>query len=458
MDSYLDIRAYLESFIPPAHLRFPKERGLARMKELLRLLDNPHLAYPTVHVAGTSGKGSTATLIAHLLTHAGYKTGLTISPHLQVINERIQVNGQMISVEKLSSMVGSIEPVIAKLTESELGKPTYFEILLALAFMHFAKEKVDIAVVEAGLGGSWDGTNVVAPLVGVLTNVGLDHTEILGPTVEDIAKDKAGIIKPGMTVVSGVEQESVQNILIANCKLTNCELKLLGRDFQVDIHQVKDYGSTFDFKMGERAFSNLSLALVGKHQVTNAAVALAVVFTLSKQGFSVSDAQVRSALTTAKFPGRLEVIQIYPRVLLDGAHNPDKIKVLLESLSLFPTWRSRWIGVVAFKKDKPVKEMLELLLPHMRLLIATEFSQVTDVGGGLTVPAKEIYAIACSIRSRKVKGRGKTFPIPNPQEGLKAAEEAAGSTGAIVVTGSLYLVGEIRERWHPMEELLHVAR
>lgn len=454
MEEYNTIRSYLESFIPPIGKRYPKELGLVRMKKILELLGNPHLQYKTIHVAGTSGKGSTATILSRILSTAGYKTGLTISPHLQLINERIQINGEMISLSNLILMVRAIEPVIKSIEKSALGKPTYFEILLAIAFNYFAKEKVDIAVVETGLGGTWDGTNVVNPVLAILTNVGLDHTEILGPTVEDIAKDKAGIIKEGVDVISGVEQDSVVQIVSEKIKLTNSQFYLLYKDFSYATNSISSQGCTFDFQFGEKKFENLQLSLLGKHQIKNASLGIVASLLLKKHGFTIEEKHIRSALETVVFPGRMEVIQQFPRVVLDGAHNSDKIKTVIDTLPLFQKKRPRWIAVVAIKKDKQAKEILNEILPNVKQLIVTEFTVTTDLGSEMAIPAKELYKIAISLRSRKVKARGKTFPIKNPKEAIQAALDSAGSTGSIIVTGSLYLVGEVREIWKPREKIL----
>lgn len=453
MHSYQDIVTYLESFLPNEQYLYPKEQGLERMKEFLRLLGNPHLAYPTVHVVGTAGKGSTATLLARILTCGGYKTGLHISPHLQVVQERMQVDGQFAPTSSLIELIQKqIKPIDKIMKTGPFGPASYYEHYWALSFLYFQKATVDIAVVEAGLGGTWDGTNALEPALGILTTVGLDHTEILGASVEEIARDKVGVVRERIPIVSGVKQASVKEIVGAKCKEQRAKLLLLGRDFDYKIVKLSDRGTTFHFN-GSNHYStiaNLELSLVGKHQVENASLAIAASLLLEASGFAISEDSIRQALDTAVMPGRLELVQSQPLVLLDGAHNPDKMSALIEALSLYPSQKR--IGVVAFKKGKNIEAMLALLLPYLEHIIVTQFSVAIYAGRQGSMPVEEIIPIIQKLAAQHeltVTIESEPRAMQAVQKGVKRATAGA----MILVTGSLYLVGEVREIWYPREKL-----
>ena len=449
MDRYKKLQRYLETFLPPANKRYPREYGLLRMKEWLRVLGNPHTKYKTVHIVGTSGKGSTATILSHILTTAGYKTGLTISPHLQSMTERIQINGEPIELPVLESLVAGRKTPLQQMKEGPYGLPSYYEVLLGLAFLQFAKEKVGVAVVEAGLGGSFDGTNVIHPVAGIITTIGLDHTDILGDTIEKIAKDKTGIIKRKMDVIVGADQPSVQDIAMIAAEAAGDQCLRIGKEFSYNVTEATFRGSSFDLTLKGKTISNLFVSLAGEHQVHNASLAAVCALRLENKGFSVGERVIRRALKTVFVPGRFELVEQFPKVVIDGAHNPDKIKALLDSLKLFTT--KRWYVVFAAKKDKNVKDMLALLYPRSSFIIATEFSQTTDVGKSMAMPVEEIRDIGRSLRSRQTRAKAKTFMIKDPLEAVRRAKEAAGSEGSVLVTGSLYLVGELRNHWFPVD-------
>lgn len=449
MDPYKKLQRYLESFLPPPSKKYPREFGLLRMKEWLRVLGNPHTKYKTIHIVGTSGKGSTATLLSHILTTAGYKTGLTISPHLQSMTERIQINDEPIHLSALITLVEGLTGPLKQMEEGAYGLPSYYEILLGLAFLHFAKEKVGVAVVEAGLGGQFDGTNVITPLAGIVTTIGLDHMDVLGDTIEKIAKDKLGIIKPKMDVIIGASQPSVQEIAAIAAEAAGDPCLRIGKEFSYTVTEQTFRGSSFDLTLNGKTLSNLFVSLAGAHQVHNAALATVCALRLEKKGFSVGERVIRRALKTAFVPGRFELVEQFPKVVIDGAHNPDKIAALLETLKLYPT--KRWYVVFAAKNDKNVKDMLALLYPRSSFIVATEFNQTTDVGKRMAMSVEEIRAIGRSLKSRQTRAKAKTFMITDPLEALQKAKEAAGSEGSVLVTGSLYLVGELRNHWYPVD-------
>ncbi len=537
INNYEQAVRYLESFIGKVRFRidpqFLKHHDpLERMRTLLNLLDNPQDKFQSVLVGGTAGKGSTAYLISHILTTCGYKTGLTISPHLQRINERLQINEQQISDLHFSEMVKAMVPAIKLMGKMEVGAPSYFEIVVALAFVYFAKEKVDIAVVEVGMGGEFDATNTLYPLVSVLTNVYLDHTQILGNTVEEIARTKAGIIKKlkiknkKLRIVSGVKQLSVIKIIEERCEKVGAKLFRLGEDFDFEIKKETPRGSIFDLiLLHDRVtkLNDLRLSLLGDYQVENASLAIKTVLELEKAGFSVLEENIRQALQTAFFSGRFEIINLarQPHVAddarpalsrnqtalrslserrpqterkssfsssasglsrsnsqltLDGAHNPTKMKLFTKSLQhLFP--KHKKIFIIAFKRDKDTKEMLKYIVQAADRIIVTEFEAKTDMAINASADALNIKSQISSLRrsaaealARKWQGFGWQANIKYDgkvmvekdsgkalEKGLKIIQQPArnaessdaggsNSSAILVVTGSLYLVGEIRNK------------
>ena len=482
---------YLEGFIGKIIFSTQKsEDPLRRMRILLKLLGNPQNEFKSVLIGGTAGKGSTAYLLSHILITAGYKTGLTVSPHLQKINERLQINEQSISDKEFTKMVNSMIRIIEAMKKMEMGAPSYFEILITMAFKYFFEKKVDIAVVEVGMGGEFDGTNTLSPLIAVLTNVGLDHTNILGNTVEEIAKTKVGIIKrgpvagflpvsvhsknshvraagipstrttPTFSVISGVRQPSVIKIVEDRCKKVGARLSLLWRDFGYKIKKINHSGSVFDLTIDSdriRKLNGLHLSLLGQYQAENASIAVKTIFELRRFGFKISDEVIKKALKTSFFPGRFELIKrrtkqnsVVPRnqrriqrgsaIVLDGAHNPTKMKAFLATLKkLYP--KGKKIFVIAFKSDKAISEMLKQITEVADVIIATEFKAKTDMS---------LHASAQAIRIKdellKLKYRGKIAVEKNSEKALDKALaiQQPDSKTIIIITGSLYLVGEIR--------------
>ena len=488
--SYEKAVEYLESFIGKVRFEITPEflkhhDPLERMRVLLSLLGNPQNKFPSVLVGGTSGKGSAVYLISHILTTAGYKTGLTLSPHLQKINERIQINNKEISDNEFTKLTTSMIRIIEKMKKMKIGVPSYFEILVAMAFTYFAREKIDIAVVEVGMGGEFDATNTLNPLIAVLTNVGLDHTKVLGNTVEKIAKTKAGIIKTEdlrfrlgeftnlqslivsrrhPIIVSGVTQQSVIEIVESKCKDVNAKLNLLWRDFGYKVKKENIKGINFDFISHEETLENLKLSLLGNYQVENASIAVKTVLQLRKfaclpagRGFKVSDNVIRKALKTSFFAGRFEVVRLTSfahhkislTLILDGAHNPTKMKAFLETLKeLFP--KEKKIFIVGFKFDKDIKKMLKEILPVADKIIVTEFKGKTDMKVHASASAFKI-AKEINLACRQA-GKLSNKVIKVEKNSKKALKKALGNLTMeqfnngtiIVITGSLYLVGEVR--------------
>jgi dihydrofolate synthase/folylpolyglutamate synthase len=401
-------------------------------------------------VGGTSGKGSTSTIIASLLG-TQYKVGLHTSPHLEKVNERIQVNNALgralvdMSDEEFVSVFNEVLPVVHQMELTEWGPPSYFEILAAMAFVYFVREQVDIAVIEVGMGGRYDGTNVVDPLVAVLTNVGLDHVEVLGDSVEKIAEDKVGIIKKGIDVVSGVTQPSVIDLVEKTCRDVGASLSLLSRDFTFQIQQQSQEGSVFEYAStdaigGEpHVYKDLQISLLGEHQVQNASLALRTVELLAKKGFLLDEDTIRQGLVTVSIPGRLEVVSTDPFIILDGAHNGDKAHALSHAMkTIFPM--KKVIIVLALKEGKLAPDILKELLTIASSFILTSFAVKIDVG--------EIQSQDAHVLAELIHEVDPTMPIdviPDPVQALDVAESAATKNSVILVTGSLYLIGSLRQ-------------
>lgn len=415
LKTFHDAINYLESLKPETGSKL-YIGTLDRINDLLERLGNPQRGINFVHVGGTAGKGSTCYMIAAMLQAAGYKTGLHVSPHIEDVRERLQINGQFIREDQFVAYVHHIAPVMeAMRATSPHGAPSYFEALLAIAFQYFKDKKVDIAVVEVGMGGTLDGTNVITPKVAVLTNVGLDHTQFLGDTVEKIAHDKVGIFKMGIDVVSGVTQPSVRAIVRAKAKGLGCYLQLLGDDFD----------------------KNIPATIHVPYQRKNASLAIAAIRALKKHGFTVSDDVIQTSLASVKIPGRFE---IFPKllatnyqlpVILDGAHNPDKVQALREAIAVvFPDKKIRF--VFAAKKDKNIIEMIKILEPIAKKFYFTKFLQSTDFGKDFSFDPKEFSTTVGSEVFKTSDGA------------LQKAQDESDKDDVICVTGSLYLVGEVR--------------
>lgn len=405
---------------------------LGQMRRLLSELGDPHHGLPVLHIGGTSGKGSTATIAARILREAGYRVGLHVKPHLETVEERFVVNGKSIDPSRLIAMLDG-----ASEAARQVG-PTWYELTVAIAFQHFREERVDIAVVEVGLGGTHDGTNVVEPRAVVLTNVDLDHVEVLGDTVEKIATDKVGIIKPGVRVVCGASQASVRKIVEARCELMRAPLWELGRELGYRVGELGPDGAVFDLDLPGRRLSGLRIGLQGAHQVANTSLAVAGVEALRSSGYSVSEEALRRGLATVDVPGRLEVVNARPLVLLDGAHNPAKMTALAEALrALYPS--RPMTAVLAFKRGHDLAQTLAPLLPLLRYAVLTRFDAETDYGRDQSVDPSVILKTIDDLGINV-----ETVVETDPIRAMQSTLERASTNDLICITGSLYLVGKLR--------------
>ena len=404
---------------------------LGPIMTLMDRLDHPERKFFSIHVGGTSGKGSTATYIANILSEAGYRVGLFTKPHLSSVRERFVINGRPITAGELFDL---IEQVSRRMAE----KPTWFELTTALAFQYFHMQAVDLGVIEVGLGGKYDATNVILPEVSVLTNVGLDHTEILGNTVEEIAADKIGIIKTGKRVISGVTQPSVIKIVEDTCLHSGSKLDLLGRDFNCANVELSRSGSKFSFISSGEQYHEISLPSLGYHQVLNAVLATSTAKTMSEMGFQVNEAAIRAGLAETHMPGRMEIVGSNPTLLLDGAHSPPKMASLAEALrNLFPGVQIT--AVLAFSEGHDFAGTLAVLAPFITQAILTNFNAISDYGSRHAQPPEILGELI-----------EQNFPHINwlieqdPINAVVLAKKLTKPEGLICVTGSIFLVGQVR--------------
>jgi dihydrofolate synthase/folylpolyglutamate synthase len=450
-DQYQVCLREIESYIPSKGRIFT----LDRITQLLSRLGNPHVAYPVIHVGGTAGKSSTSAMIAQMLTESGYRTGLHTSPHLVSATERLIIDGVCIPEEKFILLWHAVKPHVVAISEIlDMGKPTYFEILVCMMFLYFKNEHIDVAVVEVGLGGKVDGTNVVDSAVAVLTNVGLDHTEILGNTVEEIVMDKREIIKPGKISVSGVTQETVRAAVIDKAHTVASMLYLLGRDFHTEHIRSSTgasyVGCVFDYVSSDRTIRNIELGMIGEYQVTNAAVAITAVIHL--EHFVVSDDAIRRALMDLSYPGRFEYVNHDTHTyIIDGAHNPMKIGAFVSSVkTVYPAMR--FPIVMAVKDDKDIQHIMEYLIPIASEFHFVSFSPTLDIKHA-SMSHTDYLAQAVNTIDESMR----VYQYQSVEACLQSIEQTQ-SASPIIITGSLYFVGKIHDLWEiPFQMTKHAA-
>ena len=414
---------------------------LERMRVLLSLIGNPHERLPAIHVAGTKGKGSTCAMIASILTAAGHRTGLYISPHILAFEERMTVDGIRPTPEELVGLVNQLLPAIAHM-DGLPGQmqPTYFELATAIAWLYFQDRRADFAVLETGLGGRLDSTNVCCPLVTVITNVSRDHTQILGSTVRQIAWEKAGIIKPGIPVVSGVSHVDAIEIVEQFCRERDAPLRLLGREIRVTARHRhaaasanEDGDSSIDVRTSHSEWRGIPVSLRGAHQATNAALVLAAIDELRQCGVSISEVAVRAGMADVRWPGRIEVVSRHPTVVIDAAHNWESVRALIATLREEFRPRRRLL-IFAATRDKDVSGLLRLLLPEFDTIIFTKY-----IDNPRGVPAAELQSFVRSVSNREV------HLAEDPPSAWRLAQRWAGPDDLIAVTGSFFLVAELRD-------------
>jgi dihydrofolate synthase/folylpolyglutamate synthase len=405
---------------------------LDRLRALLARLGDPHKRLRIVHVAGSKGKGSTAAMLAAVLGRAGYRTGLFTSPHLCRVEERFQVDGQPISDAELSTLLGEVRDAARP-----AAPPTFFEVATAVGFLHFVRRRVDAAVLEVGLGGRLDSTNVCRPAVALITSISFDHTGLLGDRLASIAREKAGIVKAGRPVVSGATGREARAVIEEVCRDRRAPLAQLGVDFHYRYEPGwVDAGGTrlprVEVVTRRRRWPACELNLLGEHQAANAAVAVACVERLREQGWHLPDAAVAAGLAEVAWPARMEVLGRRPLVVLDCAHNVASAAALADTLrtSFAPT--RRWL-VFAGSGDKDLVGMFRVMAPLFEHAFLTRYANSPrgvppEQLAGLLRAAGDLPATLC----------------PTPADAWRAARARAGWNDLICITGSVFLAGELR--------------
>ena len=421
----------------------PSDLKLDRMLALLRRLGDPHRRLRVIHIAGSKGKGSASAMLAGILQQAGYQTGLFTSPHLGRIEERIQVAGQPITPEDLTGLVEELAPAVRDFDRRlpEGKRPTFFELITALGFLAFIRRRVDVAVLEVGLGGRFDSTNVVPhPLVCVITSISFDHTQQLGTTLASIAREKAGIVKPGSPVVSGATDPEPLAIIAEVCRQRRTSLDELGRDFHFSYEPGLVKATTLvapqvQVATRRRSWPAMRLGLLGRHQAANAAVVVATVERLRERGLVIPEEAVAKGLADVAWPARLQVVGRSPLVVLDCAHNVALARAVVETLrESFPLPADgRRLLVFAGSGDKDLEGIFRVLAPAFDRIYLTRF---TNSPRG--VPPEHLSEFL-----RRVAEVPQEIHA-TPPAAWRAARSAAGPNDLICVTGSVFLAGELR--------------
>lgn len=435
-NAYQEALDYLYSFVDYSLTRnfryAPEKFDLGRMVKFLELLGNPHQSYPVIHIAGTKGKGSTSALVASALQAAGYTVGLYTSPHLQEFTERIQVNSVTISPAELVELVDTIKPVV-----NQVEHLTTFELTTALGFLYFARKQVDVAVIEVGLGGRLDATNVVDPLVSVITSLSLDHIGVLGDTLEKIAFEKAGIIKPGRPVVLAPQKDEARAVVREAAQQRGSELLEVGRDllFLAGEHTLD--GQSFQAWMAVAPTPvHLRIPLLGLHQVENGATAFAALQVARRMGLIIPDTAVQEGFARVQWPGRFEVLCREPLLIVDSAHNRDSALRLRQALDDYLPGIPVTL-LFGASDDKDVEGILAELLPRTGKIIATQ-----SVHPRAADPSR-------LVRFAEQNGCPAEIIVP-VEKALSDALQLAENSDVVLAAGSLFIAAAVRGAWQKM--------
>jgi len=426
--SYSDSLSYLYGL-----QKYGIKFGLSNITRLLTSLGNPQKHLKTIHIGGTNGKGSVASFIASALMKAGYKVGLYTSPHLVSFTERIRINRREIPQERVIKLIERIRSQAEKLKSI-----TFFEFTTAMAFLYFAEEKVDIAILEVGMGGRLDATNVIYPLLSIVTNIALDHQQYLGNTISKIAFEKAGIIKKRNILITAATQPGVLHLFRKRCREFNTELFQVGNHFK----GIEKGPGVMDYQGRLWNLSRLTIGLAGPHQVTNAVTALGALEILREKGYQIHETAIRQGFKDVQWPGRLEVMRKKPLVILDGAHNPVAMKTLKESIrgrgesaagGARPYFHyKRMILILGIMGDKDLRQIIKEIVPFAYKVI-------------LTCPHLDRSAPPALLQKHAQRWCADIECIDDVKEAVSAAFSQAGKDDLVLITGSLFTVGEARE-------------
>lgn len=435
INGYTKALRFLGSLSDFEHLRIVRYNSqnfdLERMRALLKRLGNPQDSFKSVHVAGTKGKGSTCAMIAAMMQACGYKVGLYTSPHLTDVRERIQINGEMISQAEFARLIKTAEPVIERVRP----RPTYFDVLTAVAFKHFAEQHVDIAIIETGLGGRLDSTNVINPEVTAITSLSKDHMAQLGGTIAKIAEEKAGIFKAGVPAISVQQVPEAESVLKRVAEKAGTQLEVTGQtiefSYRFESSRMQGPHNRVCLTTSLSKFEHLAVPLLGEHQAINCGLALSVIDRLKSRGFSISDAKAMEGLAKTSVPGRMEILGHQPRVVVDGAHNAASLDAMLRAIGQHIPYDSMVI-IFGCCADKDVPGMLERIAAGADKVIFTRVNNIRSADPN-------------ELAARYVEQYGKMAQVaPTLDDALAIAKRAVTKEDLISITGSFYLVGEAK--------------
>ena len=416
--------------------KFGINLGLERIQALLDRLGNPEKKLRVVHIGGTNGKGSTTAILQAILRQAGYKAGMYISPHLHDFRERITINGEQIARDDVVAGIKEIRPELEALLDQGMEHPTEFEVSTALALLYFARKQPDIVLLEVGLGGEIDSTNVVHPLISVITHIGIDHIDYLGDTIEKITRVKAGIIKQGVPVVTSAGKAEALKVIQEQAAQKGSELIIVGQDVRSE--RAAGEFDSFDYGGINKSYLGLKISLQGAHQIVNATTALAVVELLRERfGFYISEAAIRRGLEKIRWPGRLELISKNPKILLDGAHNVDGMKSLAQALQLYQNGlykRERLILCMGMLGDKEIAKTVGIIGPLADEMVITKPD--SPRAGDWELPA---------LIAAEYLDKDKIHVIEDPIAAVRKCLEIMDPKDMLCVTGSLYMLSSVRD-------------
>lgn len=426
--NYHEAMEYLQNLT-----KFGMNFGLGRITELLRRMDDPHQKLRVIHVGGTNGKGSTTAMLSSILARAGYKVGTFTSPHLHSYTERYRINGEEITKERVAEIIERLRPHLDSMVAEGFEHPTEFEVSTAAGFLYFYEEKVDFLVLEVGLGGAIDSTNVVNPILSVITNVAMDHMDYLGHTITEIAGIKAGIIKQNVPVVTAAGHEDALRVIRQVCREKKSPLVLVGTDisWRFEGNEPFPAGQRFTVYGRLKEYKDLQITLLGRHQLQNAAIAVAVVELLTEQGVKVSEEALKQGLADTRWPARFEIISGKPTVVIDGAHNYDGARSLRNALEEYFPGRPM-VLVLGMLGDKERGKVVAELAPGTRAVVVTRPNS----------PRAGDWQLLAAEAQKHTREIHLIEQIPDAvRMGLELAEQ----DGVVCITGSLYMVAEARE-------------
>ncbi len=410
--------------------------NLTRMQKLLSLLGKPHKKIPAVHIAGTKGKGSTATMLARMLEANGYTVGLYTSPHVVSLHERITIDSKLISKAEMLTLINRIHAPVEKISKKD--PPSFFEIMTAIAFMHFVENEVDIAVIETGLGGRLDSTNVIKPEVVGITSLSIDHQQQLGDSLKSIAKEKAGVFKKGIPVITVQQEAEAMKVLKAEASAIDAPMSVTGGDldFSSRFETSREHGphTRICLTTPTSKFEHLRVPLYGKHQALNCGLALALLDKLKAKGFEVDPEKSADGLASVTLAGRMEIIYTDPRIMIDAAHNAASIKALIHAIGQNIPYDSMVI-IFGCNEDKDIEGMLHNLQYGADKVIFTRSSSPRAMSPEILA---EMYTEICGKMCQTATSLG---------QALSLAKSAVGRGDLICITGSFYLIGQARARF-----------